>query len=122
MILTLLPIKSQDYKLSNYIKNDQPYFINTLTFVDEAGILYHHNVHLDDRTGGCNKEMMNQLDQLLRDLIDNQNALRNKVQIEHVEPYKFPCSIANRKWIQPTRQTKVIVITPVGQREYNIAA
>lgn len=107
MNLQVIKQLSKTYQLSNYIKNERPYFVITLLLSDEEGNQFHHNVHYEERIGGVNKHQMNQLDSILRDLIDDEMIGKKTIIIENVVPYTFTCSMARRSWIQPSKETKI---------------
>lgn len=116
MTLTVKKQLTPDYVLSKYNKEEQEYEILTIELQNELGQKFHHNIHDTDRVGGVNKDLMNDFDEILRKLVDNNSFSKKKVVIHNLKEYNFTCSVAKRRWIQPTEDT-VIEITGLFSTE-----
>lgn len=110
----------EDWNASKFDKNSRPTAVKKLQFsrTDDENTVLHHNVHLDSRVGGHEKEQLTWMDNDLKKALDNYKD-GDIIVVRNVTYgwWRFPGASSKRDWIFPTDKTNVTVIP--GNRTKN---
>lgn len=104
----------EDWNVSNFDKYGTPTAVKKLKFkrADGKDGVLHHNIHIDPRMGGQQKELFNKFDSALHKELTNlkpgQTIMAKNVTYGW---WRFPGASAKRDWIFPTDNTEVKIIT-----------